>query len=152
MKITLEIDPSLTAPEVIIRAPAASAEVNALKEQLSTGNQPVKQITLYQHQTKFELPLDQIIFFETDERQVWAHTVKQSFATHQRLYTLEATLPPQFIRISKAGIVNVTKIQALTKSISNTLIQFQNSHKQIYASRRYHKALEARLQDWRKLS
>ncbi len=152
MKITLEIDPNLTAPEVIIRAPADSPAVDDIKQKLTSTSSEFEQITLYQQQTKFEMPVDQILFFETDGRQVWAHTTKQSFATRQRLYNLEETLPPQFIRISKAGIVNVTKIQALTKSISNTLIQFQNSHKQIYASRRYHKALEARLIDWRKLS
>lgn len=152
MKITLEINPQLKEPEVIIRASADSPAIDEIKQKLKSISVNSEKITLYQQQTKFEMSVDQIIFFETDGRQVWAHTSKQSFATHQRLYALEETLPPQFIRISKAGIVNITKIQALTKSISNTLIQFHNSHKQIYASRRYHKSLEAHLIDWRKLS
>ncbi|WP_444965339.1 LytTR family DNA-binding domain-containing protein [Pediococcus pentosaceus] len=101
-----------------------------------------KSYDLYSGSTEFYLEVGDILFFETEDRQVRAHTENQLYTTHQRLYELEENLPIEFIRISKSCIVNVNKILALTKSLSNCLVQFQNLHKQVYASRRYYKSLQ----------
>ena len=66
--------------------------------------------------------------------------------TNAKLYELEKILPPNFLRISKSGIVNVDKIYALSKRISGNLLEFRDSQKQIYVSRRYLPALEAKME------
>ncbi|WP_263850030.1 LytTR family DNA-binding domain-containing protein [Secundilactobacillus paracollinoides] len=58
-------------------------------------------------------------------------------------------MPATFMRISKSAILNTTKIFALTHSISNSLVEFQHSQKQVYVSRKYYKPLKARLEERR---
>ena len=79
----------------------------------------------------------------------FTHTANDVFTIKYRLYELESSLPDSFIRISKSAIVNVAQIFALTLSLSNVLIEFQDSHKQIYASRRYAKQLKDKLNQTR---
>ncbi|MFL1695967.1 LytTR family DNA-binding domain-containing protein [Weissella kandleri] len=149
MKVKIEINPELKDSEIIITAPEATAEVQRLRQIIEQQNQGLKTLPAYQRDTEYYVDVSDILFFETSERQVYAHTVDQIYMVHQRLYELEGVLPGNFLRISKAGIVNMQQILALTKSLSNCLVQFQNTHKEIYASRRYYKTLQEQLQIWR---
>lgn len=53
------------------------------------------------------------------------------------------------MRISKSTIVNLSHVYALTQSISGCSIQFANTHKQVYVSRRYYKLLRERMKEVR---
>ncbi|KRM21305.1 hypothetical protein FC93_GL000960 [Lactobacillus kefiranofaciens subsp. kefiranofaciens DSM 5016 = JCM 6985] len=53
------------------------------------------------------------------------------------------------MRISKSAIINLDQIYGLTRSISNCKIQFHDSYKTVYASRRYYKDLRNRLNERR---
>jgi DNA-binding LytR/AlgR family response regulator len=149
MKMRVEIDSSTKEGEVIIRAPEYTQNIKEIQALVERQNATQKVMTFYQDATEFYLEVGDILFFETEERQVCAHTEDAIYTTHQRLYELEDRLPIEFIRISKSCIVNVSKILALTKSLSNCLVQFQNSHKQVYASRRYYKPLQEHLKKLR---
>lgn len=149
MKVKIEINPELKDSEIIITAPEATTEIQRLRQIIEQQSQGLKTLPAYQGDTEYYVDVSDILFFETSERQVYAHTVEQIYMVHQRLYELEGVLPANFVRISKAGIVNVQQILALTKSLSNCLVQFQNTHKEIYASRRYYKTLQEQLQIWR---
>ena len=63
--------------------------------------------------------------------------------------TLEDILSGKFMRISKSTIVNLSHVYALTQSISGCSIQFANTHKQVYVSRRYYKLLRERMKEVR---
>lgn len=89
------------------------------------------------------------MFFETSERQVYAHTKNDVFVVKHRLYELEDILSGKFMRISKSTIVNLSHVYALTQSISGCSIQFANTHKQVYVSRRYYKLLRERMKEVR---
>lgn len=79
-----------------------------------------------------------------------AHTVDQVYRTKYKLYELEELLPGYFMRASKSAILNTNKIYSITHSLSNCIVQFQNTHKQIYVSRYYYKPLRERLEEKRR--
>lgn len=101
-------------------------------------------IQFFKQDTEYYLDLDAILFFESDNGRVYAHTANDMFFTTQKLYELENILPNSFLRISKSTIVNIQKIYSLSHSVSSHLITFQNSHKQVYVSRMYYKVLKER--------
>lgn len=149
MKVRLETDDNLTETQVIIRAPINNDEAQQIKtmlNQLASINTPW---SFYKQTTKYYLSLRDILFFETQGRRINAHTVDDIYSTKLRLYELEEQLPHSFVRISKSAIINVDQVLALTRSISTCLVEFKGTHKQVYASRRYFKQLQARLNEMR---
>ncbi|PWF99678.1 LytTR family transcriptional regulator [Levilactobacillus bambusae] len=146
MKIRVEVDSQLNDKEVVIRVPNRDAEVVELMaaiEQLAAKHQT---LPVTKRGTQLQLPLADVLFFETENRLVYAHTGADSYVTRKRLYELETDLPVNFLRISKSAILNVEQVYTLTHSVTGNLVQFKQSHKQIYVSRRYYKALKAALE------
>lgn len=146
MKVRIEIDDQLTENEIVIKAPSYDLEVQNLYRIIQRQTEQTQSLVFYKDNSEFYLDFDSILFFETDDRQVHAHTTDDDYQIHFRLYELENKLPDQFIRISKSAIINLNNIFSLTRSVSGTLVKFQNSHKQVYVSRRYYKQLKDRLQ------
>ncbi|KZL35950.1 LytTR family DNA-binding domain-containing protein [Secundilactobacillus collinoides] len=148
-KVRIEIDDSLTDKEIVIRTPVYDADVKRLSQQLQFADKAQPQLRFFKGDTEYYLDVNDILFFETEDRQINAHTVDDIFEIHHRLYELEDLLPANFMRISKSAILNTTKIFALTHSISNSLVAFQHSRKQVYVSRKYYKLLKERLEERR---
>lgn len=146
MKVRIEIDDQLTEKEIVIKAPSYDPEVQNLYRIIQNQTEQTQSLVFYKDNSEFFLDFDSVLFFETDDRQVHAHTTDDDYQIHFRLYELENKLPDQFIRISKSAIINLNNIFSLTRSVSGTLVKFQNSHKQVYVSRRYYKQLKDRLQ------
>lgn len=147
MKIKFEQDPRWVEPEVIIRSndPKLAAK---LKAQLDATEAT---LAVYQGAKESYLPLSAIIFIETEDRQLQVHTKDDLYLSKERLYTLAARLPGIFLQVSKSTIINLLAVSALNRSLSNCLVSFGVTHKQIYASRRYYKQLTERLDEMRGL-
>ncbi|MDN7145498.1 LytTR family DNA-binding domain-containing protein [Liquorilactobacillus mali] len=145
MKIRVEIDKEVKETEVVIRASEQTADVKKLYEEISRKIIN-KRIKLFQGTTEFYINSSNILFFETDERIVNAHTRNDLFETHLRLYELEKLLPQNFMRISKSAITNLDEVYTLTRSLTGNLIAFHESYKQVYVSRRYFKDVKKRLE------
>lgn len=140
MKVRVEIDDTLNDDEIIVHTKEYTAE---LKEWIHSFQSKSK-LQFFKKDTEYYLDLDSILFFESDNGTVFAHTTNDMFSTTQKLYELESILPNTFLRISKSTIVNIRKIYSLSHSVSSHLITFQNSHKQVYVSRMYYKVLKER--------
>ncbi|KRN27774.1 LytTR family DNA-binding domain-containing protein [Liquorilactobacillus mali] len=145
MKIRVEIDKEVKETEVVIRASEQTTDVKKLYEEISRKIIN-KRIKLFQGTTEFYINSSNILFFETDERIVNAHTRNDLFETHLRLYELEKLLPQNFMRISKSAIINLDEVYTLTRSLTGNLIAFHESYKQVYVSRRYFKDVKKRLE------
>ncbi|KRN83190.1 response regulator [Pediococcus ethanolidurans] len=148
MKVRLEIDNTLQEPEVIIKASNHDPNVEHIKKLLENSSHS-DTLTCYQGATEYFLKLDNILFIETADRRLQVHTKDDIYISKNHLYKLADSLPGSFLQVSKSALVNLYQVNALTKSISNCLISFRNSHKQIYASRRYYKQLQERLNEMR---
>ncbi|WP_143462898.1 LytTR family DNA-binding domain-containing protein [Levilactobacillus enshiensis] len=145
MKIRVEVDNQLQEPEVTIRTPAA-VDVDQLVKAIADAEATATRMTFSQRGQNYQVNLQDILFFEAADHQVMVHTATDIFLTRQRLYELEAILPVNFRRVSKSAILNCDQIFSLTKSVTGNLVKFQNSHKQLYVSRRFYKGLKETLE------
>jgi len=59
------------------------------------------------------LNFEDIYYFSTKDKKVWAHCHKKSYMTSFQLKELEKMLPEQFFRIHKSYIVNLKHIKAV---------------------------------------
>ena len=150
MKIKVEIDESLNEEEIIMKVPALNQRVKLIQDFLSDLSKQQTQMIFYKGHVEYYLNLSQILFFETDGKDVQAHTSADMYKIKYKLYELEEILPGYFMRVSKSTILNMKKIYAMHKSISGPcLVEFENTHKQVYVSRRYYKLLRIRLEEKR---
>lgn len=55
------------------------------------------------------------------------------------------------MRVSKSTILNLNHIYSITKNLTaSSIVEFINTHKQVYISRYYYKPLKCRLEEKRK--
>lgn len=150
MKIQIELNPELTEEEIVIRCPMLSDKITKMQQALSEIDSQCQKIMLYQEETEYYLELDDILFFETGLKCIEAHTAKEIFQTKYKLYELEEFLPGYFMRISKSAILNTNKVYAINRNITaSSVVEFQNTHKQVYVSRNYFKPLKHKLEERR---
>ncbi|GFZ33032.1 DNA-binding protein [Clostridium zeae] len=151
MRIRIEVDNKIEEDEVIIRCSELSEEIKNIQVVLDDILSQNKKITFYRGDTEYYLSLEEILFFETEESSICAHTIDNIYNVRYKLYELEELLPGYFMRVSKSTILNTNHIYSITKSISSSSkVEFQNTHKQVYVSRYYYKPLKIKLLEKRK--
>ena len=149
MKVRIEIDETLEDDEVIIRCKELNNTVQKVQQSISNITSYTN-LVFYKNDIEYYLPLNQILFFETSENNVTAHTDKDIYKIKYRLYELEEMLPKYFVRVSKSTILNVNQVYSIDKNItSSSIIKFSKSYKQVYVSRNYYKILKQRLEERR---
>lgn len=147
MKIQIELDSSLSENEIRIRCPRLTDDIYRLEQLLSQMDPSGQKLRCQKGNTQYYLSPDDILFFETEAGGVVAHTEQDIFETNQKLYELEEILPRYFMRISKSAILNTRKVYAINRNIAASgAVEFRNSHKQVYVSRNYYKALIEQLE------
>ncbi|CCI87969.1 LytTR family DNA-binding domain-containing protein [Lactobacillus gigeriorum] len=152
MKIKMEIDPSCDEPEIVLKAPEITEEVEAVYKQLLGRQNKILQLEVEKDNVSYYLKLSEILFFETDSKLVMAHTKNEAFKVNYKLYELEEILGANFMRVAKSTIINLDQIYSLTRSISNCEVTFQESYKKVYVSRRYYRAVRTKLDERRRVS
>ena len=150
MKIRIEIDEGVREDEVVIRCRRLTDEVTAVQRAVSEVANLSQRFPLYRENTEYYLPLDDILFFETDESGVSAHTKTEAYRTRYRLYELENLLPGVFMRVSKSTIVNTGHIYSISRNLTaSSAVAFSDTHKRVYVSRYYYKPLICKLEEKR---
>lgn len=150
MKVTIETDTGIQEDEVIIRCRGMTEDILTLHRIISSSCLPAQQMCLYKGDTEYYLPLDSILFFETDSGSVMAHTHRDIYLVKRKLYELEEILPGCFMRVSKSTILNVRKVYAITRNLAaSSTVEFEGTHKQVYVSRYYFKPLQEKLKEMR---
>lgn len=148
MKIKIEIDELLEEEEVIIRSNSLNDQVIKLKDAVTEVLKAQRKLVFYKGDSDYYLPLEDILFFETEASSVQAHTRDDIYRIRYKLYELEELLPGYFMRVSKSAILNTRDIFAINHSVTSvTAVQFQGTHKQVYVSRYYYRPLKARLEE-----
>lgn len=151
MKVRIEIDASVNEEEVIIRCRNMNEAVLRIQAAVMEQNETGHSMLLKQGQKDYYLPVEEILFFETERKAVYAHTRENILETEYKLYELEELLPGFFMRISKSAIVNLNHIYSIARNLtSSSVVEFAHSHKQVYVSRNYYKALVERLAEKRR--
>lgn len=150
MKINIEYDSNIKETEITIKCNELNHKIKELQDLIIETYKKNTSITFYNNDKEYYISLNKILFFETTDNTINAHTTDNIYKVKYKLYELEEILPKKFIRISKSTIVNTHSIYSINHNIaSSSLIQFNNSHKQVYVSRFYYKNLKQRLDERR---
>ncbi|WP_225046533.1 LytTR family DNA-binding domain-containing protein [Lacticaseibacillus kribbianus] len=146
MHIQFVPDPDAKDVTVVIHGRPDDPAVARLQELLTP--RPAT-ITCYKRGVEFYLPLTEVLFIETEARQLQVHTATEIYTSKRTLHETLADLPHNFLQIAKSTVVNLDQIAAVNRSLSNCEVAFHRSHKQVFASRRNYKQLLERLDEMR---
>ena len=136
---------SFQRKKVIIEAPALS---DAIQQSLKFAQQLDKNkvIRAKKEEEIYLLDTAEIQRVYIENRQVWAETATDNYHIGLPLYQVLELLPADFLQISQSEIINTKQIDHL-KLTGSGLIQITLKNGQItYSSRRYLKAIKAKLQ------
>ena len=151
MKIRIEVDKEIQEDEVIIRCKQLNDAVSNIQKALTDILSKKAQIIFYKNNSEYYIPLSEILFFETEESSISAHTIDNIYQVKYKLYELEDILPNNFMRVSKSTILNIDYIYSITKNLtSSSIVEFQNTHKKVYVSRHYYKLFKFKLLEKRR--
>jgi Response regulator of the LytR/AlgR family len=150
MKIKLEIDESLAEDEITIRSQSYSDQIQAIHAYLTQMKEMRPHFEFFKGNEEYFFSVDEIIFFETSGEILYAHTKDDAFQTKMRLYELEEILPGSFIRVSKSCILNSSHVHSIDRKLNtSSLVQFRDTHKEVYVSRLYYKLLKEKMKERR---
>lgn len=142
MDVEIQIEPELRDVNVIIRAPARTAQVEALAERLAAEGP----ILGFRDQEAVPLAPEDILRFYGEDKEVRAQTAAGVYTVRFRLYELEERLPKgQFVRVSHSEIVNLRQVTGLDLSLTGTIRMTLRGDIACYVSRRYVKKIKEAL-------
>jgi len=148
VKLRIEVTDGSMEDEIIIRCGRVDESIQKLQAYIQNMSAP--KLTFYKENQEYYLPLEEILFFETDGEQIYAHTTNDAFRVKHRLYELEELLPHYFVRVAKGTIVNAMQIYAINRNLTaSSQVKFAGTHKQIYVSRHYYSSLKEKMNERR---
>lgn len=143
MKITIETPKPGEEDEIILRC--ASVDDRLLKLIQSFRNEK-DMLTGYVDDRIQKLALGDIFYFEAVDNKVYAYTAKQVYEVHKKLYEVgEEYANTDFLRISKAIVVNVSKITYIRPMLNGRFEAKLKNEEKVIISRQYVPALKEKL-------
>ncbi|MBM6837838.1 LytTR family transcriptional regulator, partial [Clostridium saudiense] len=88
MKIRIEVDDRIEENEVIVRCNELNDEIKNIQKVLAEILSKNKQIIFYKGNTEYYISLEDILFFETEESGIIAHTINDMYVVKYKLYEL----------------------------------------------------------------
>lgn len=150
MKIKIEIEENLTEDEILIRCGSLTQQILSIQQAVKDVIGASRKFSFHKGDTEYYLALNDILFFETGDKGISAHTKNEVYQTRYKLYELEDILPGFFMRVSKSTILNTNHIYSIHRSLTaSSVVAFDGTHKQVYVSRYYYKPLISKLEEKR---
>jgi DNA-binding LytR/AlgR family response regulator len=123
----------------------AKAKTPFINEIIALAEQAETELTGYKSGEIVKLNLSEIQYISTINSKVYAAADRENYLIKERLYSIEARLPKNFVKINQSCLANIKKMERFDTSISGTLkIRFKNGHID-YVSRRQLKTIKERL-------
>lgn len=149
MKLRIEISADADE-EVVIRCRSMTGKACAIRDLVSKAIGAAAEMLLTIGDTEYYIPCADILFFETADGRVTAHTAERMYYTESKLYELDQLLPRSFVRVSKSCIINSERVCAIDKSLTGASEAFfKKTHKRVYVSRMYLKDLKRIIEETR---
>ncbi len=144
MKITIEPLQSGQEEEIIIRSDNLDSGLLELIYSIKAGR---SRLTAFQDGEILKLSPSDIYYFESVDNKVSACCEKRVYEVHQKLYELEKIYEhTDFLRISKAMIVNVSKIKKIAPMFNGRLEAVLDNDERVVISRQYVPELKKKLE------
>ena len=136
--------------EILIRCKSKTEQIKRIESILENLLICEKEMVLTIAETDYYILINDILFFESFDGKIYAHTKNRIFTCKHKLYELEAILPSIFVRISKSTIANIMTITSLRRElVGNGEITFKDCGKKAYFSRGYYKHLRDKMDEMR---
>ena len=143
MKIEIDIDDKYQDTEVVIRANKLDSDVERLIAMMRVVNM---QIGVRQNDETFLLDTEKILYIETVDRRTFVYTQDETYESDLKLYEIEQQLlEKDFLRVSKATIVNIRMIKSIKSDINRKIRVTLKNGEQIVVSRMYSDELRRKL-------
>lgn len=143
MKIEIDIDDKYQDTEVVICANKLDSDVERLIAMMRVVNM---QIGVRQNDETFLLDTEKILYIETVDRRTFVYTQDETYESDLKLYEIEQQLlEKDFLRVSKATIVNIRMIKSLKSDINRKIRVTLKNGEQIVVSRMYSDELRRKL-------
>ena len=147
LKIRIELSDS---DEIVIRCREQNEKVYALRSAIEDMMRGENEIMLTIGATEHFVPKNDVLFFESSEGKVYAHTADRMYTAPYKLFELEAQMPSFFVRISKSAIANIHHISSIRREVvGNGELTFRRCDKKVYFSRAYYKLLQYKMEEMR---
>lgn len=145
MKFRLEISAEADE-EILLRCREYTEKIKELEKTLASLAEASSDMVLTYEDTEFYVPKKDILFFETADGRVAAHTADRMYYTKYKLFELENLMPKSFLRVSKSCVLNAEAVRSLSHGITGTgEVTFIDSDKTVFVSRAYYKYLKERI-------
>ena len=136
--------------EVVIRCREPNEKIYALRAAIEDAVRGETELVLMSGGREYFVPKNEILFFESCEGKVYAHTADGTYTAPYKLFELEDIMPSSFTRISKSVIANLRKVSSIRREVvGNGELTFRGSHKKTYFSRAYYKLLQYKMEEMR---
>lgn len=127
--------------EVLVKSSVISKDVNEIIEYIEQfQNKTSKRIVVNSDGIIKEIKIDDIICFYSDKKYNYCRTKEKSYKIKSKLYEIEK-MDPNFIRISKACIVNSKHIKFFNLSETGRIVVVFNDDSEEVVSRRKVKSI-----------
>jgi DNA-binding LytR/AlgR family response regulator len=115
MKIIIEKPASGEDEQIIVKCHNISPELFAALSKLSTQS---NMLTAYVGSEIHRLAPADVYYIESVDNKTFLYCEREVYESKQKLYELEELAMPDFLRISKSVIVNLSKIKSLAPALS----------------------------------
>ena len=143
IKVTKLLDNALLENEieVVIRTSNDSKEIENLIQYIKHYSEELyRTLIVSSDNIMKEISYDDIICFYSDKKYNYCRTREKSYKIKSKLYEIEK-LDPNFIRISKACIINSKQINAFDLSETGQIVVILNDNSREFVSRRKVKSI-----------
>ena len=143
MKIEIDIDEKYKDLGVKVTAPDLTPDIERI---ISLMRMMDMQIPVKRDDETILLDVDEILYIEAVERNMFVYTKDSTYESALKLYEFEQQLPEKdFIRISKQSILNLRKVKSLKTDVNRKIRATLLNGEQIVVSRTYAEDLRKRL-------
>ncbi len=152
MKYRCEVLPELSCneEEIVIRCRAMTEKIRLIEGVLENLLVQGSELILYIRDTEYYIPKQDILYFETEDGKVRAHTADRIFTADYKLFELEQIMPSNFVRASKSCILNTARVEAISRNLTGASeVFFKGCRKKVYVSRGYYKLLKEKIKETR---
>ncbi|MDO4514535.1 MAG: LytTR family DNA-binding domain-containing protein [Lachnospiraceae bacterium] len=138
MKLHINIDKSISEPEILITTDQMTEEVNRIVDFINRIEETGTMLSGIRNGRVELLDQEKLIRIYAENGRVYARTDRDSYQLKLRLYELEERLDSSlFVRISNSEIVNLKKVKSLDLSFTGTICMELTNGEVSYVSRRY---------------
>ncbi len=147
INIKVEIDPSYTSPQVVIRADQQSELIEKIIYAVENCmEEEYPQITAFNKEEVILLNQWDIYRVYTENRKLTICTKEKSYESRMPLKELEEILNEDiFVRISRFEIINIKKVKSFDMSIAGTIKVLFENNTEAWVARRCVKTIQDKL-------